>query len=45
MAARGWTGAPPRAARRALTRADVAFPAVLTGLPLAARVLVEVAGR
>ena len=43
MAARGWSGAPPRAARRALTRADVAFLAALAGLPLAARVLVEVA--
>ena len=44
MAARGWSGAPPRAGARALTRADVAFLAVLAGLPLAARVLLEVAG-
>jgi hypothetical protein len=42
MAARGWTGAPPRSARRALTRADAAFLAVLAGLPLAARVMLEV---
>jgi cobalt/nickel transport system permease protein len=43
MAARGWTGAPPRTARRGLTRADAAFLATLAGLPLAARIMLEVA--
>jgi cobalt/nickel transport system permease protein len=42
MAARGWTGVPPRAARRALTRADAAFLAALAGLPLIARIALEV---
>jgi cobalt/nickel transport system permease protein len=42
MAARGWSGAPPRVPSRALARADVAFLAVLAGLPLAARVMLEV---
>ena len=43
MAARGWTGVPARVAGRPLTPADVAFLAALAGLPLAARVLLEVA--
>jgi cobalt/nickel transport system permease protein len=44
MTARGWSGAPPRAGARALTHADIVFLAALPGLPLAARVLLEVAG-
>jgi cobalt/nickel transport system permease protein len=44
MAARGWTGTPPRAAARTLTRADAAFLAALAGLPLIARIVLEVAG-
>jgi cobalt/nickel transport system permease protein len=43
MAARGWSGVPARLAGRALTRADVAFLAALAGLPLAARITLEVA--
>ena len=42
MAARGWSGAPPRAAARPLTRADAAFLAALAGLPLVARIALEV---
>jgi len=41
MAARGWTGTPPRAAAVPLTRADVAFAAALLGLPLVARLALE----
>ena len=41
MAARGWSGTPARAARRALTRADTTFLAALAGLPLVARVILE----
>jgi cobalt/nickel transport system permease protein len=44
MAARGWSGTPPRAVARSLTRADAAFLAVLAGLPLIARIGLEVAG-
>jgi cobalt/nickel transport system permease protein len=44
MAARGWSGVPARLAGRALTRADVVFLGALAGLPLAARVMLEVAG-
>jgi cobalt/nickel transport system permease protein len=43
MAARGWSGTPPRAAGRALTRTDVAFLAALAGIPLIARIALEVA--
>jgi cobalt/nickel transport system permease protein len=43
MAARGWSGVPARAASRPLTRVDVAFLAVLAGLPLVARITLEVA--
>ena len=42
MAARGWSGTPARAARQALTRADTVFLAALAGLPLAARLTLEV---
>jgi cobalt/nickel transport system permease protein len=42
MAARGWTGAPPRAAAHRLARADVAFAATLAGLPLIVRLALEV---
>jgi cobalt/nickel transport system permease protein len=41
MAARGWTGAPPRVAPSRLARADVAFPAALLGLPLVLRLALE----
>jgi cobalt/nickel transport system permease protein len=43
MAARGWTGAPARADARPLAWADAAFLAVLAGLPLVARIALEVA--
>jgi cobalt/nickel transport system permease protein len=43
MAARGWSGVPARLAGRALTRADVVFLSALAGLPLVARVMLEVA--
>jgi cobalt/nickel transport system permease protein len=43
MAARGWTGAPARAESRPLARADAAFVGVLAGLPLAARLALELA--
>jgi cobalt/nickel transport system permease protein len=41
MAARGWRGVPRAPARAALSRADVAFVAALAGVPLVARVLLE----
>jgi cobalt/nickel transport system permease protein len=44
MAARGWSGTPVRGAGRALTRADAMFLTALAGLPLAARVMLEVTG-
>ncbi len=42
MAARGWSGTPPRAAARPLARADAGFVAVLAGLPVLARIALEV---
>ncbi len=41
MAARGGSGVPPRAARRPLARADLAFAGALAGLPLALRLALE----
>jgi cobalt/nickel transport system permease protein len=41
MAARGWTGTPPRAAAARLSRADLAFAVALAGCPLAARLALE----
>jgi cobalt/nickel transport system permease protein len=41
MAARGYTGAPARAAAAPLRRADVAFLAALAGIPLALRLALE----
>jgi cobalt/nickel transport system permease protein len=41
MVARGYRGVPPRAARRPLARADVAFLGALAGLPLAIRLVLE----
>jgi cobalt/nickel transport system permease protein len=41
MAARGWLGVPLAPAAARLTRADFAFVAVVAGLPLALRVLLE----
>ena len=43
MAARGWSGVPAAPAAAALRRADVAFVAALAGVPLALRVLLELA--
>ena len=42
MAARGWRGAPPAAGPAALRRADVAFAALVAGVPLATRLALEV---
>jgi hypothetical protein len=42
MAARGWRGIPPAAARAALRRADAAFVAAVAGAPLLLRVATEV---
>jgi cobalt/nickel transport system permease protein len=41
MAARGYAGAPPRAAAVALSRADVLFLAALAGVPLVLRLALE----
>jgi len=43
MAARGWSGVPATPAGAALRRADLAFVAALAGVPLALRVLLELA--
>jgi len=43
MAARGWRGVPPAPPHATLARADLAFTALLLGVPLALRVLLEVA--
>jgi cobalt/nickel transport system permease protein len=42
MAARGWTGLPPAARGASLQRADALFVLALAGVPLAARILMEV---
>jgi cobalt/nickel transport system permease protein len=42
MAARGWSGTPPRTAARPLARADAGFVAALAGIPLLARIALEV---
>jgi len=42
MAARGWSGTPPRTAARPLARADAGFVAALAGLPILARIALEV---
>ena len=43
MAARGWRGVPQSTAGSALRRADLTFLAAVAGVPLAVRVLLEVA--
>ena len=43
MVARGWTGAPPARRAPALRRTDLLFVAALAGLPLALRVVLELA--